>query len=87
MTIAPILKIEREKMGTMGILLLIDDGVYVCICRFYSDVYGKYTPHAFVYDSHFVQLYNIECCGAIIDNRSVAPISVLKKKGEQATLH
>ena len=72
----------------MGILLLIDDGVYVCICRFNSDVYRKYTPHAFVYDSHFVQLYNIKCCVAIIDIRSYAPIFVLevKNKTSKATL-
>ena len=29
MTIAPELNIDREKMGAMGILLVIDDGVYV----------------------------------------------------------
>ena len=38
MTIAPILNIDREKMGAMGILLIIDDGVYVCICTVYSSV-------------------------------------------------
>ena len=29
MTIAPVLNIDKEKMGAMGILLVIDDGVYV----------------------------------------------------------
>ena len=31
MNIAPILKVDREKMGAMRILLVIDDGVYVSI--------------------------------------------------------
>ena len=37
MTIAPVLKIEREKMSTLGILLKMDDGVYVCICTVYTE--------------------------------------------------
>ena len=41
MTIVPILNIEREKMGAMVILLIIDDGVYVCICTVYSYVLKK----------------------------------------------
>ena len=28
----------------------------------------------------FAQLYNIECCGAIIDNKSYSPICVLEVK-------
>ena len=57
MTIAPILKIEREKMGTMGILMLIDDVVYVCIRRFYSDVYRKYTSHLSYTNQYFFTFY------------------------------
>ena len=37
----------------MGILLIIDYGVYVCICIVYSYVFKEFTEHAFVYDSHF----------------------------------
>ena len=36
MNIATVLNIEREKMGTLEILLRINDGVYVCICSIYS---------------------------------------------------
>ena len=53
MTIAPVLNTERDKMGTMGILLKIDDGVYVCICTVYTSILEKVAQHAFVYDSHF----------------------------------
>ena len=35
MTIAPILNIDREKMGAMMIMQVINDDVYVCICRVY----------------------------------------------------
>ena len=51
MTIAPVLKMDREKMGAMGILLLIDDGVYVCICTVYSYIFKRVTQYTFVYDS------------------------------------
>ena len=69
MTIAPIMKIDKEEMGDMRILQIIDDGAYVWICRVYSDVYKKYPSHAFVYDSIFAPLYKSGCYGAIIDNR------------------
>ena len=38
MAIAPVLNIDVEKMGEMGILLVIYDGVYVFICNVYSFV-------------------------------------------------
>ena len=38
-TIAHILNIGREKKGAMRILQVINDGVYVCICRVFSDVF------------------------------------------------
>ena len=53
MTITPITNIEREKMGAMGVLQVIDDGFFVCVYRVYSDVFKKYTSHAFICDSHF----------------------------------
>ena len=40
-TISPVLNIDREKMGAMGVLLVIDDVVYVCICTVYSSVSRK----------------------------------------------
>ena len=67
-------------MGTMGILLIIDDGVYVCICTVYSKVLKQHTQHAFVYDSYFSTKVKSACRGAIIDNRTYAPICVLEEK-------
>ena len=53
MTIAPVLNIERDKMGTLGIIMGIGDGFYVCNCTVYSYVSKQFTHHAFVYDIHF----------------------------------
>ena len=64
----------------MSVLQVINYGVYVCICRFHLDVFKKYTSHAFVYGSYFALLKKSECCGAIIDNKSYAPICVLEEK-------
>ena len=55
MRIAPILNIEREKMGTLGILMRIDDNVYVCNCTVYSYVSKQFTQQAFIYEIHFQQ--------------------------------
>ena len=55
MTIAPVLNIDRENMDATGILLVIRDGVYVCICTVYSSFFKVVTQHAFVYDGHFQQ--------------------------------
>ena len=44
-TIAYVLNTDREKMGTLEILLKIDDGVYVFICKVYSYVFKEYTQH------------------------------------------
>ena len=60
----------------MGIILVIDDGVYVCIYNVYSPVFKEYTKHTFIYDSHFQQWDNSEGCGAIIGNISHIPIYV-----------
>ena len=80
MTITPLLNIDREKMGAMGILLVIDYGVYVCICTVYYSFFKEITQHAFVYDSHFSTKEKSEYCGAIINNISYAPICVLEEK-------
>ena len=53
MTIVSVLNIEREPIGPLGILPIIDDGVYVRICSVYSKVLKEHTQHAFVYDSYF----------------------------------
>ena len=78
MTIVPVLNIDIEKIGAMGIPLIIDDGVYVCIYTVYSYVFKEVTQHEFFYDSHFSTKEKSECCGAIIDNISYAPICVLE---------
>ena len=69
MTIASVLDIEREPMGTLGILLRINDAVYVCICSVYSKVFKEFTEHAFVYETYFSTKLKSACRGAIIDNR------------------
>ena len=78
--ITPVLKVEGKTMINMGILLVIYDGVYACICKVYSSVFTQYTKHTFVYDSHFSTLEKSECCGEIIDRRSYAPICLLEGK-------
>ena len=79
MTIAPVLNIEGEKMGPLGILMRIDDGVYVCNCTVYSYVLKQHTQNAFVYDIYFPTKEKSSCCGAIIDNITYAPICVLEE--------
>ena len=69
MTISPLLNIDRSKIGTLGILTRIDDGVYVCNCTVYSYVSKKSTQHAFVYDSYLLTKVKSACHGAIVDNR------------------
>ena len=71
-------------MGTMVIIPVIDDGVYVCICKVFSSFFKKHTQHTFVYDSHFSPSENSECCGAIIDHISYAPIFVLEEKDRKS---
>ena len=63
--------------------MIINDGVYVCICSVYSKILMEYTQHAFVYDCYFTTTENNGCQGAIIDNRRNAPICELKKKIEK----
>ena len=87
MNIAPVLNIDRSKMGTAGILLRIDDGVYVFKCTVYYYVLKHFTQHTFVYDSKFSKKQKSECCGTIIDNRSNAPICVLEEKYRKSNIH
>ena len=78
---------ETQKIGVSGIIQVIDDGVFVCTCRVYWDIFKKITPQAFVYDSNFAQKDKSECCGAIIDDRYHAPIGVLEEKDRKRKLH
>ena len=36
--IAPVFGIDNNNMGALGILMRINDGVYVCICSVYSNI-------------------------------------------------
>ena len=38
-------------MGAMGILQVIDDSVYLCVCRVYSNVYRKWIIFDDIYDN------------------------------------
>ena len=80
MTMAPVLHIEREPMGPLGILMRIDDGVYVWICNVYFNVLKNHTQHAFVYESYSSKKVKSAFWGAIIDNRTYEPICVLEGK-------
>ena len=64
--IVPVLGIGRDKMGPLGILMRINDGVYVCRCSIYSNILKQWTQHAFVYDSYFTKKVKSACHGAII---------------------
>ena len=80
MTTAPVLKIDWEKNGCYGDPPGNNYGVYVCICTVYSSIFKEVTKYTFVYDSHFTEKYKSEFCGAIINNRSYAPICLLEDK-------
>ena len=49
MTIEIILKMERKKWGYLGIIKVIDDGVFVCTCKVFSNVIKTTSSHAFFY--------------------------------------
>ena len=68
---------EIEIMSDLGILQVIDDSVFVCMCKVFSGITKTSTSHEYFNDIHFVQKYTIGFCGAIIDNITHAPICVL----------
>ena len=81
--IAPVLGIDRDKMRSFGILMRINDGVYVCICSIYSKILKQWTKHAFFYDRYFTKKVKSVRQGEIIDNRRYAPICVLEGKDRE----
>ena len=83
MTIAPVLNIEREKIGPLRILMRIDDVVYVCNCTFYSYVLKNPTQRAFVYDIYFSKKDKSACRGEIIYNRTYTPLFLLEVKNRE----
>ena len=74
----PVLNIERQTWGAIRILKKVNGGVYICSCSVISEKYRCKTKHAFVYDSHFKPLHQSKYYGALIYNRSDAPICVLE---------
>ena len=80
MTIAYVLHIEREQMIPLEILVRIDYGVYVCICTVYSKGIKQHTQHTFFYDTYSSTKVKIAWYGAVIDNRTYAPICVMEVK-------
>ena len=87
MRLTPVLGIEREPWGLACIIRKVNYGVYICKCYVKYDEYDCWTKHAFIYDSHFKPLHQSKCCGAIIDNRSDAPICVLEDKDIEKNLN
>ena len=55
MTITPIMKIQRQKWGALGIFQAIDDCVFVYTCKVFYDMTKTTKSYAFVYESHFAQ--------------------------------
>ena len=80
------LGIERDKMDPLGILLRINDGVYVCICSVYSNILKQWTQHTFVYDSYFTTKVKNACHATTIDNRRYAPICVPEERDREKKL-
>ena len=83
--IAPVFGIDNDKMGALGILLKINDGVYVCICSVYSNILKLWTQHEFVYDGYYTTTVKSACQGTITENRRYAPICVLEEKDRKTT--
>ena len=83
--IPPVFGIDNDKMGALGIVLIINDGVYACICSVYSNILKLWTQHAFVYDCYFTKKVKSACQGAIIYNRRYAPFCVLEEKDRKTT--
>ena len=50
--VPPVSVIEREAWDAAGIIIKLNDGVYISTCSFIYDEYNCKTKHAFVYDSH-----------------------------------
>ena len=86
MSIVLVLNIEREQIGTLGILLRIGDGVYVFICTVYSKVLKDFTKHVFVYDIYYLTKVKSARRGATIENRRYSPICVLEEKDRETKL-
>ena len=74
-------------MGTMVILLVIDDGVYVCICKVYSSVFKEYTSYKFFYYSYFYNYIRVNVVVKLLIIDDMQLFVYLKKKTEKVAYH
>ena len=88
MNIAPVLNIERKKNYTLGIIMRIDDGVYVCNCTVYTYV-SKHISH----NTHFsmtVKFQQKRIVHAVVQSLitdHMHPHVYCKKKIEKVNIH
>ena len=87
MNIAPVLNIEREKMGCLKILLKINDGVYVFICTVHSNFLKQHTQHAFFYDIYFQQKKRVRAVVQSLTIEDMHPSVYWRKKIEKPKIH
>jgi len=75
--------IDRLKGGiAFNLLQIKDNGVYICLCTVNDFINGEWheESHAFVYNSHYRATENNNCIGAVIDNRSNAPVRLIDEE-------
>ena len=73
--------LDWKKGGiAYNLLQLIGQGVYICLCDVKDFVNGEFKTesHAFVYNSDYEHKDFQWCKGAIIDNRSKAPVRLIE---------
>ena len=83
----PVIIIEKEPGGASIILIIVNDGVYICKCSVISDEYICKTKYAFVYYSNLRPLHQSKCCGDLIYNISDVPIVVLGDTARERKLN
>ena len=72
------------KMGALGILQVIDEGVFIYKCKVFPDITPKITWIC-LWQS-FLQKEMSECCGGIIDNKSHALVFELEEKDRKTAV-
>ena len=87
MNITHIMNMETQIIGAMGILQVIDDGVFVCICSVYLDIFKKiYHMHpSMTFIFHKKIISNILLQSLIID--LIHTFVYWKKNIKKAKLH
>ena len=69
--------------GPASILIIVNDGVFICTFNVKYDEYDCWTKHTFIYDIHFKPLHQTKCCWILIDSIADAPISVLENRDRE----